>query len=1013
MVDRQNQMDDRGPVVQAVAAGLFLVAVAAIPATFGVVGPFAALGPSATSIAWLPALLYLLGALLPFAARATGRSFGTSVNRLGSVFGLLARAAIVLLVARSATDPTGKALPQQLIHVARQTVGPLLFQLGTWLVLALALIACLPVVVWFLAELVTSKPNANPGTNAGESLAQQAAKWLQSKAIRVTWALVPIALRAGLKLLAAAAYLGVAALIWVVYGIPGLRLLTSSVKATRSNSLSGQLLGVAAMFRAAIAANASFGSLFTRRVADVYRDVIHITRVQGQVTKRQDWRLTNDASPALRELNEFTRAVVIAYDTALNAAGGRAQGTSLGPDSSNAAGMPRPPAPRYAGYEITVSRSWSTDVYHAIVVRVSPPPAAEDAAKLTSTRLIPLIDSQSSWTATELNDGLSLSDARVRADEHREGQIGLFITLARCVTAEQEAMDEPPAGSEAVVEAIRRGLIDKKQPANLFRPVGPPERTFDKLTYRFQTGHWTQTQAAGQIAARMELIETWKSMRDAIRVFAGYPEEDIGLWHDDRSREFVITLRVEPPPFPGDKPGDDRVLLAPFVRAHADAMRHTDPRRFCVGLDFEGKPVWVSFAITPNGIASGTTGAGKSISGVIGPMLQLAYINPPTAFGLWVVDTKHEAHLFLDALPHTRRIFTPDGIEDVLPLLQEFDAEAKRRRLAYAGQDWHPGIGDPFLVLVIEEWFQLVENAKSRDVGTVIDRVTATIKSINAIARSVGCHVILATQDPRKETLPSSLADLLPLKMVTYGINEPMLRVIFGSQVELATAQVPKGKRGRLAVDGAEDTSGVVQVQALWSHDTIHKPPTDIQALIAEIIAHWGPRERPVQEERPKPQPFSSPSVDRSLTDDDDDQESDDDRLDDLEEAAPIPSVSYQAKFEPDAAIPPMPVATDFAPSADILTFAMGVLRLAYRYNAGHDRWQPIAQSRVDELIRTVPGRDTSVRYERIGQALRLLTNAGVLVPVAGSLRGERQLHILDWHQAEELLSHAAREQAA
>lgn len=998
-MDRQNQADDRGLVVQAVAAGLFMVALAVIPSTLGLVGPFAALGPSATAVAWLPALFYLLGALLPLAARATGRSLGTTVNRLESAFGLLARASIVLLVARSLTDPTGRSLLQQLFGVARSTVGPLLFQLGTWLVLALALIACLPVVVWFLAELVTSKPTSSSGTSRGESLAQQSAKWLQSKAIRVTWALFPIALRAGLKLLAAVAYVCVAGLVWVVYGIVGLRLLTTSVKATGSNSFSGQLVGVAAMFRAAITANATFGGVFTRRVADAYRDVVSITRVGGKVTGQQAWRLANDASSALKELHEFTYAVVIAYDTALNATGGRAQqGPSLGPDSPGSPGMPRPAAPRYAGYEITVSRAWSTNAYHAIVVHVSPPSAAEDAAKLTSARLIPLIDPHSSWATSDLTSGLLLSDPRVRTDEHREGQTGLFITLDRI--AEPQEVDESATGGDKVVEAVRHGLIEKRQPTNMFRLIGPPERSFDKLTYRFQTGNWTQTQAAGQIAARMELIETWKSLRDAIRVFAGYREEDIGLWHDDRSREFVITLRVEPPPFPGDKPGDDRVLLLPFLRQNATAMRRTDPRRFCVGLDFKGDPIWASLGITPHILVAGTSGAGKSVSGVIGPMEQLAYINPPSDFGLWIVDTKHEAHLYFDTLPHTRQIFTPNGIEDVLPYLQEFDAEALRRRHAYAGQDWHPGIGDPFLVLVIEEWFQLIENARSRDVGKEIKQVESTIKAINAIARSVGCHVILATQDPRSETLPTSLSDLLPLKLVTYGVSEPMLRQIFGNDMNPAIARVPKGKRGRLAVDGVEDIEGVTQVQALWSHDSAHKPPTDIKALIAEVIARWGPRTTPVQERQPKPQEFD-PFVD-TTPDGDDDQESDDDWAD-LENAAPA-RVSQAVAVGHDEAIPPIPAASDFAPSADAMTFARGVLRLAYRYNAGRDRWQPISQSRVDELIRAVPGRDTSVRIERVSQALRLLTDAGVLVPVATSLRGERQLHILNWREAEELL---------
>jgi len=1008
--------EKRTQLIQLSVAGLVFILGLVLPGAIGIVGPFAALGASATAIVWLPALLFLLALGLPLAAdmirhlelpsadapAAQRSSLGVVAQLASPVLGLLARLAIVLLIARSLTDPSHSSLPQQLLNTGVTVIAPqagkIMFLLGAVAVL----IAFLPIVAWFLAEMVTSKPNAS-----GPSVAQQTTKWLRAAGLRMTAFLLPVVMRAALKLLAAAGFVVVAAVMWVAYGLRGFHLLTNHAEAARTRStFGGQLLGMAELLRGAITSGASLGGLFARHLPNVQRDVIRVMRVQGVVTQRNDWRLPSDAPPSLRELNEFASALVIAVDTLLQASAGRPARAASSPGADSEAeflsGRSGPAPARYPGYEIVASRAWSTPDYHAIILRVSPPAAAEDAAKLTAARLIPLIDSHSSWSAQELTKDLSLSDPRLRSDAHREGQIGLFITLARAVGANEDAPAESPAADrDLVLEAIRRGLVEKRLNPDLFRLAGPPERTFRYLIYRFNTSHWTQTQSAGQIEARLEMIETWKSLRSAIRVIAGYAEDDIGLAHDDRARQFVLALRVPPPPFPGEKPDDDRVLLRPFLQANAATMRATDPRRFCVGLDAEANPVWASFGVTSHALVAGTTGAGKSVSGVLGPMLQLAYINSPSDFGLWVVDTKHETHLYFSNLPHTQHNFTPEGVEDVLPFLEKFNAEAKRRRLAYAGQDWHPGIGDPFLVLVIEEWFQLIESAKSRDVGKVIERVGSTVKAIGAIARSVGCHVVLATQDPRNESLPASLSDLLPLKLVTYGINEPMLRQIFGSQADIEIAKVPKGARGRLAVDGAEGVDGVIQVQALWSHDTAHKPPADINLLIDDIIRRWGPRAKPVADEHPEPSSYS-PFIDR--TPDDDEDDSPDENSGDLGDRLPRTRPGQAAQVEEDPALPPIPSPADFD-SPDLMTVARAVLRLAYRYNSGYNHWQPISRSRVDDLIKAIPGRQGSVSHGRVSQTLRLLTDAGVLEPIPDSVLGERRLHILNWRDAEELLA--------
>jgi S-DNA-T family DNA segregation ATPase FtsK/SpoIIIE len=173
--------------------------------------------------------------------------------------------------------------------------------------------------------------------------------------------------------------------------------------------------------------------------------------------------------------------------------------------------------------------------------------------------------------------------------------------------------------------------------------------------------------------------------------------------------------------------------------------------RAVVGLGSEGAPVAVDLARDgPHALVAGTTGAGKS------ELLQtlvasLALVNRPDEMVFVLIDYKGGS-AFADCarLPHTVGMVTDLDPHLTERALTSLGAELRRRKavLARAGckdvEDYlHSGHHQdqplPRLVLVIDEFAALVEELPAFMGGLV---------SIAQLGRSLGVHLVLATQRP-------------------------------------------------------------------------------------------------------------------------------------------------------------------------------------------------------------------------------------------------------------------------
>jgi S-DNA-T family DNA segregation ATPase FtsK/SpoIIIE len=228
----------------------------------------------------------------------------------------------------------------------------------------------------------------------------------------------------------------------------------------------------------------------------------------------------------------------------------------------------------------------------------------------------------------------------------------------------------------------------------------------------------------------------------------------VGDWWADRLSRSLAQLR--------DASFDEEAASVPGVVAFDDLVPEADEpekivelwHRWVAGVSAPvGRTSDGTFAIDlsrdgPHLLVGGTTGSGKSEL-LRTLVLSLAIHHPPDRLSMVLIDYKGGA-AFRDCsrLPHTAGVVTDLDGHLADRALVSLHAEVARRERVLAGvgaPDYDallataPGIVLPRLVIVIDEFRMLVE-----ELPAFVDGVVR----LAALGRSLGIHVVLATQRP-------------------------------------------------------------------------------------------------------------------------------------------------------------------------------------------------------------------------------------------------------------------------
>ena len=186
-----------------------------------------------------------------------------------------------------------------------------------------------------------------------------------------------------------------------------------------------------------------------------------------------------------------------------------------------------------------------------------------------------------------------------------------------------------------------------------------------------------------------------------------------------------------------------------------------------VGVNLSGHLVCADLAKTEHAhlLVAGTTGSGKSewlrlaIAGLIAT-------NTPETLRLLIIDPKRNAFHSLRESPYLWQPLVFPDEQPAAEVLRELATEMDRRYRQLDGADSHAQLAArsdvplPRIVCVCDEYRDLI--SRSRDERKQIE---AEICRLGAKARAAGIHLILATQEPRRETIIGPLDANMPARV--------------------------------------------------------------------------------------------------------------------------------------------------------------------------------------------------------------------------------------------------------
>lgn len=243
--------------------------------------------------------------------------------------------------------------------------------------------------------------------------------------------------------------------------------------------------------------------------------------------------------------------------------------------------------------------------------------------------------------------------------------------------------------------------------------------------------------------------------------------------------------RFDVSPVEGTHPGVVRLWVGeadatPQTVAATVPARSTWPAPVRIGANKRGAPVMLP-THEANTLVAGVMGYGKTSTARI--LVGHALLDP--ASRLWVIDGKGSTKDWGDARPVAERFVlgsAEDAVEQTQAALDEVLAEVRRRNAASAT--------DPktdALLLLLDEW-QDVRASADKAQREALD---ATLGRIIRTGRAVGSHVVIVTQRPTVEDVPSGARNLLSNRLALVTRNAADAALVLGEQPTLA---LPKRK---------------------------------------------------------------------------------------------------------------------------------------------------------------------------------------------------------------------------
>ncbi|WP_199433867.1 FtsK/SpoIIIE domain-containing protein [Qaidamihabitans albus] len=321
--------------------------------------------------------------------------------------------------------------------------------------------------------------------------------------------------------------------------------------------------------------------------------------------------------------------------------------------------------------------------------------------------------------------------------------------------------------------------------------------------------------------------EGWRD-RVRVRMVKGQAPEQwelhaSGLAHSFKAQSCRVRVR-KPGRLELDLVHRDPLVGAISVPALTEDAESVDLRRITVGRTETGKP-WRLRLLGTHLLTVGVSGAGKgsllwSVIWALAPLIRTGRVQ------LCGIDPKGGMELGQAPEVFHRVVF--DNGPDAVALLEEIAETVKERATSYRGRlrAWHPGTGDPFLLLVIDELADVIAYQTDKQLR---ERAARAVQAITSQGRAPGVCVLGLVQDPRKEVV--AFRHLFSTRIAMRLDEKAQVDMVLGDGVR---------ERGATAHEINEHTPGVAWAKEEGRREpfrarAFHVTDTDLDTLVGYV----------------------------------------------------------------------------------------------------------------------------------------------------------------------------------
>jgi len=232
--------------------------------------------------------------------------------------------------------------------------------------------------------------------------------------------------------------------------------------------------------------------------------------------------------------------------------------------------------------------------------------------------------------------------------------------------------------------------------------------------------------------------------------------EDIERLTGTENLRFTGNIKGEKNTVGIEVPNEDRRFFKiKEVLTHSEYLEGKHILPLALGFNIEGKFVCKDLSEFPHLLVAGSTGSGKSIA-LRSMILSLVYKMKPKELGLVFIDPKGTELTLFEGLPHLHgnvatdedeAAFLLDGLIEEMQLRNERIKKAKAGNIRSYNSKVEKKDNMPYMVVFIDEFAELIESEhKGKEVEHKIGRLAQA-------ARSVGIHIVMATQKPSADVV--------------------------------------------------------------------------------------------------------------------------------------------------------------------------------------------------------------------------------------------------------------------